>query len=88
VSTPPGGIPLTTDPKLLMRNRRYRVLPVLAAIVGLIVSTASWPFLEDAPPVVIAVVVACLVSEALSALVDARIGDTPGPAATVAAETT
>ncbi len=36
----------TTDPVALIRTRAYRVLLLLAAIVGLIVSTASWCFLE------------------------------------------
>ncbi len=40
------GIPLTSDPKALIRSRPYRVLLVLAALVGLLVSTASWLFLE------------------------------------------
>jgi H+/Cl- antiporter ClcA len=35
-----------TDPTSLIRTRQYRVLLVLAAIVGLLVSTASWCFLE------------------------------------------
>jgi H+/Cl- antiporter ClcA len=35
-----------TDPTTLIRTRAYRVLLVLAAIVGLIVSAASWAFLE------------------------------------------
>jgi H+/Cl- antiporter ClcA len=34
------------DPAALMRSRQYRALLVLAAIVGLIVSAASWGFLE------------------------------------------
>ena len=38
--------PLATDPAALIRTRQYRVLLVLAAIIGLIVSTASWCFLE------------------------------------------
>ena len=37
---------LPTDPKALIRSRQYRVLLVLAALVGLIVSAASWLFLE------------------------------------------
>src|SRR6476469_490370 len=40
------GEPLSTDPKVLIRSRQYRVLLVLAALVGLVVSTASWLFLE------------------------------------------
>ncbi len=35
-----------SDPATLIRSRQYRVLLVLAALVGLIVSTASWAFLE------------------------------------------
>jgi H+/Cl- antiporter ClcA len=35
-----------TDPAALMRSRQYRALLVIAAIVGLVVSTASWAFLE------------------------------------------
>jgi H+/Cl- antiporter ClcA len=34
------------DPAALMRSRRYRVLLVLAALIGLLVSAASWCFLE------------------------------------------
>jgi H+/Cl- antiporter ClcA len=34
------------DPAALIRTREYRVLLVLAALVGLLVSTASWLFLE------------------------------------------
>ena len=30
----------------MMRSREYRVLLVLAALVGLVVSAASWRFLE------------------------------------------
>ncbi len=37
---------LPADPEALIRSRRYRVLLVLAALVGLVVSTASWAFLE------------------------------------------
>ncbi len=36
----------STDPAALLRSRRYRGLLVLAALVGLIVSAASWCFLE------------------------------------------
>ena len=35
-----------TDPAALLRSRQYRVLLVLAALVGLVVSAASWCFLE------------------------------------------
>jgi H+/Cl- antiporter ClcA len=38
--------PLPVDPVALIRSRQYRVLLVLAAVIGLIVSTASWGFLE------------------------------------------
>jgi H+/Cl- antiporter ClcA len=34
------------DPAALMRSRRYRVLLVLAVVIGLLVSAASWCFLE------------------------------------------
>ena len=37
---------LPVDPVALIRTRQYRVLLVLAAVIGLIVSTASWGFLE------------------------------------------
>jgi H+/Cl- antiporter ClcA len=37
---------LPADPTELIRSRQYRVLLVLAALVGLVVSTASWAFLE------------------------------------------
>ena len=39
-------IPLSSDPVALIRSRRYRALLVLAALVGLVVSSASWLFLE------------------------------------------
>ena len=35
-----------TDPKEMLRSKEYRRLLVLAAIVGLLVSLASWAFLE------------------------------------------
>ena len=35
-----------TDPRELIRTRQYRVLLVFAAIVGVLVSLASWGFLE------------------------------------------
>jgi len=38
--------PLSSDPKALIRSRQYRVLLILAAVVGLLVSAASWLFLE------------------------------------------
>src|SRR5277367_962890 len=34
------------DPTSLLRSKQYRVLLVLAAVVGILVSTASWGFLE------------------------------------------
>jgi H+/Cl- antiporter ClcA len=37
---------LPTDPAALIRSRPYRILLVLAAVVGLVVSAASWGFLE------------------------------------------
>jgi H+/Cl- antiporter ClcA len=43
MSGPPS---LPADPASLIRSRQYRVLLVLAALVGLIVSAASWCFLE------------------------------------------
>ena len=39
-------VPQATDPTELIRSRPYRMLLVLAALVGLVVSTASWLFLE------------------------------------------
>jgi H+/Cl- antiporter ClcA len=38
--------PLPNDPNALIRSKRYRLLLVVAALIGLIVSTASWGFLE------------------------------------------
>src|SRR6476646_9705283 len=38
--------PMPVDPVALIRSRRYHVLLVLAAVVGLIVSVAAWGFLE------------------------------------------
>jgi H+/Cl- antiporter ClcA len=40
----PGSLP--SDPAALMRSGPYRVLLVFAALVGLVVSAASWAFLE------------------------------------------
>lgn len=37
---------LPSDPGSLIRSRPYRVLLVLAALIGVVVSTASWGFLE------------------------------------------
>src|SRR5689334_1072140 len=34
------------DPSSLIRSKQYRVLLVLAAVVGLLVSVAAWGFLE------------------------------------------
>ncbi len=42
----PGGAAPPPDPATLLRSRRYRVLLVFAAVVGVIVSIASWAFLE------------------------------------------
>lgn len=43
-----GGAPaaVPTDPAALLRSREYRVILVMAAIVGIVVSVASWAFLE------------------------------------------
>jgi len=41
-----SDVALPTDPKALIRSRHYRVLLVIAALIGLVVSTASWAFLE------------------------------------------
>jgi len=38
--------PLPNDPSALIRSGAYRVLLVVAAVIGLLVSTASWGFLE------------------------------------------
>ena len=38
--------PLAADPAALIRSRPYRALLVFAAIIGLVVSAASWGFLE------------------------------------------
>jgi chloride channel protein, CIC family len=37
---------LPADPSALVRSREYRVLLVLAAVVGIVVSTVAWCFLE------------------------------------------
>ncbi len=42
----PSPDPAVTDPKKLLRSKEYRRLLVLAALVGLLVSFASWAFLE------------------------------------------
>ena len=44
VVPPAGGPPV--DPASLMRSRQYRVLLVVAAVIGVVVSFASWCFLE------------------------------------------
>ncbi len=36
----------TPDPMSIIRSRRFLVLLVLAAVVGLVVSFAAWGFLE------------------------------------------
>ena len=41
-----SGAPESPDPAALLLSRQYRVLLVLAALVGLVVSAASWCFLE------------------------------------------
>jgi H+/Cl- antiporter ClcA len=41
-----GADASAVDPAALIRSRQYRALLVLAGVVGLIVSTASWGFLE------------------------------------------
>ena len=41
-----NGVSLPADPGTLIRSRQYRVLLVLAALIGLVVSAASWGFLE------------------------------------------
>src|SRR3954451_18876646 len=46
-SAPPAPEPAAApDPASLIRSREYRVLLVLAALVGLVVSVAAWLFLE------------------------------------------
>ncbi len=47
--------PPPADPSALIRSEQYRVLLVLAAIVGLVVSTASWVFLEGVHELQVAV---------------------------------
>jgi H+/Cl- antiporter ClcA len=42
-TTPPTP---AADPATLLRSRQYRVLLVLAAVIGLVVSLAAWGFLE------------------------------------------
>ena len=37
---------LATDPAALIRSKSYRVLLVLAALIGVLVSFLSWCFLE------------------------------------------
>ncbi len=46
MATVNGAAPLPSDPTALIRSRPYRVLLVIAALVGLLVSAASWCFLE------------------------------------------
>ena len=40
------AVALSTDPGELIRSRRYRALLVFAALIGVVVSLASWAFLE------------------------------------------
>ena len=42
--TPPAARPV--DPGSLLRSKNYRVLLVLASVIGVVVSVASWGFLE------------------------------------------
>ena len=42
----PDAPTLPEDPNALIRSRPYRALLVIAALVGLVVSTAAWCFLE------------------------------------------
>ena len=37
---------LPSDPEGLIRSRQYRILLVIASLIGLVVSAASWCFLE------------------------------------------
>jgi len=41
-----SGGPLPVDPGALIRSRPYRVLLLVAAVIGIVVSIASWCFLE------------------------------------------
>lgn len=41
-----GGAATPTDPAALMRSKQYRGLLLLSAVVGVVVSLASWLFLE------------------------------------------
>jgi H+/Cl- antiporter ClcA len=41
-----SGPSLPSDPRALIRSRPYRALLVIAAVIGLVVSVASWCFLE------------------------------------------
>ena len=42
----PGGAAPPTDPGSLVRSKSYRALLVFAALLGVVVSVASWAFLE------------------------------------------
>jgi len=42
----PAALALPTDPDGLIRSRPYRVLLVIASLIGILVSAASWCFLE------------------------------------------
>jgi len=42
----PGAAPAPLDPEAMLRSRGFVVLLVFAAVVGLVVSLASWGFLE------------------------------------------
>ena len=41
----PAALSLPSDPEGLIRSRQYRVLLVIASLIGLLVSAASWCFL-------------------------------------------
>jgi H+/Cl- antiporter ClcA len=45
-SAEPASAEPTVDPAALMRTRPYRRLLILAALIGIVVSLASWAFLE------------------------------------------
>lgn len=55
MTTAPATQGSSTDPRALIRTRAYRSLLALAAVIGLVVSTVCWLFLEAVHEIEVAV---------------------------------
>ena len=62
---------LASDPRSLFRSRQYWVLLLLAAAIGLLVSTAAWLFLEAVHEIEVSV---CQDFRTTSAMTGCRCG--------------